>query len=75
MKLLIQMVAGRFGYFIIKKRTLDKLTNELAETKAQLAQTKAEIAQTKAETKALREQNRALLGERKLLRTRLADNP
>jgi hypothetical protein len=29
MKQLIQTIAGRFGYFIIKKATLDKLTNEL----------------------------------------------
>jgi hypothetical protein len=45
MKLLIQTIADRFGYFIMKKATLDKLTNELAETKADLA--------------SLREQNRA----------------
>ena len=29
MKLLVQTIAGRFGYFIIKKATLDKLTNEV----------------------------------------------
>jgi hypothetical protein len=37
MKLFVQTIAGRFGYFIIKKATLDKLTNELAETQARIS--------------------------------------
>ena len=43
MKLLVQTIAGRFGYFITKKATLDKLTNELAETKALLAETSPDL--------------------------------
>ena len=37
LKLLMQTIAGRFGYFIIKKATPDKLTNELAEAHARIS--------------------------------------
>ena len=60
-KQLIQAIANRFGYFIMKQATLDKLTNELAATKAELAKTKEEIAKTNEEMRAVRELNRALV--------------
>jgi hypothetical protein len=53
-KQLIQAIANRFGYFIMKQATMDKLTNELAATKE-------EIAKTKEEMRAVRELNRALV--------------
>jgi hypothetical protein len=37
MKQLIQAIAGRFGYFIIKRATLDELTNELAKARARIS--------------------------------------
>src|SRR5262249_28857066 len=37
MKQLIQAIAGRFGYFIIKRATLDELINELAKARARIS--------------------------------------
>jgi len=63
-KLLIQRQANRIGYFIMKTTTLDKLTNEIADTRAELADTRASLAETGAAFQAyiwkLQEQNRAL---------------
>jgi hypothetical protein len=56
--------ANRIGYFIMKTTTLDKLTNEIADTRAELADTRASLAETGAAFQAyiwkLQEQNRAL---------------
>jgi uncharacterized tellurite resistance protein B-like protein len=57
MKLFVQTIAGHFGYFIIKKATLDKLTNELAETQAR---TSSLQQQNSSLQRQLEEQNRAL---------------
>jgi septal ring factor EnvC (AmiA/AmiB activator) len=54
MKLFVQTIAGRFGYFIIKKATLDKLTKELAETQAR-------ISSLQQQNSSLRQQNGALI--------------
>ena len=56
-KLLIQRQANRIGYFIMKTTTLDKLTNEIADTRASLAETGAAF---QAYIWKLQEQNRAL---------------
>jgi hypothetical protein len=67
MKLLIQTTANRFGYFIMKNATKDKLFNELEATKARLSETNAEMWM-------VRGLNRALFGESERLRTLLAHN-
>jgi hypothetical protein len=50
-------MANRIGYFIMKTTTLDKFTNELADTRAELANTSAAF---QACIWRLHEQNRAL---------------
>jgi chaperonin cofactor prefoldin len=43
MKQFIQATAGRFGYFILKRATLDKLTTELAEARERINELEAKL--------------------------------
>jgi flagellar motility protein MotE (MotC chaperone) len=43
MKQFIQATAGRFGYFILKRATLDKLTTELAEARERIKELEAKL--------------------------------
>jgi flagellar motility protein MotE (MotC chaperone) len=43
MKQFIQATAGRFGYFILKRATLDRLTTELAEARERIKELEAKL--------------------------------